>query len=117
DDADDLIGRLRRHQRARVDEYASTRHEGVEVVIVNKHDLDSGARKACGLENGRGIFSDQRLNLGVAHHRHPALRLRGRYGGGKPVSESKKRGKDAWKKRCTAVEHHHGWIGRRASWR
>ena len=76
DDADDLVRRLGLHQRAGVDEQAPSRDEGVEGRIVDQHDADAGAGEARRLEDRPRVVAHQRLDLGVAHHRH-ALRKHG----------------------------------------
>jgi hypothetical protein len=73
--ADDLIRRLRFHQRARIHEDALAVHdEGVEVAVVDDHDLDVVAGQAGDLQDRRGVVAQQLLDLGVADDRHAALR-------------------------------------------
>ena len=81
DDADDLVGRLRLHQRAGVDEHAPAGNEGVEARIVDQHDVDAGFGQAGRLEDRPRVVAHQRLDLGVAHHRRALLRHRGGQGG------------------------------------
>ena len=77
DHADHLVGRLRLHQRAGVDEdVAAIEHEGVEGVILHDAYLDAPGAEAGRMEDGARVVVEQVLDLGVADQRQ-VLRLRG----------------------------------------
>ena len=70
DHADHLIGCLRLHQRAGVDEdVAAIEHEGVEGVVLHDADLDAPRAEASRMEDGPRVVVEQVLNLGVADQR------------------------------------------------
>ena len=71
--ADDLVRRLRVHQRAGIDEDApAVRHEGVERAVVDDDDLDVLLREAGGAQDRLGVVAQQLLDLGVADDRRAA---------------------------------------------
>ncbi len=73
--ADDLVRRLRLHQRAGIDEDAPpVHHEGVEGALVDDDDLDVLLRQSGGAQDRLGIVAQQLLDLGVADDRHAARR-------------------------------------------
>ncbi len=72
--ADDLVRRLRVHQRAGIDEdAAAVGDEGVEGAVVDDDDLDVLLGEPGGLQNRLRVFAQQLLDLGVADDRR-ALR-------------------------------------------
>ena len=80
--ADDLVRRLRIHQRAGIDEdAAAVGHEGVEGALVDDDDLDVLLGQTGRLQNRLGVFAQELLDLGVADDRR-ALALGGLAGGG-----------------------------------
>ena len=67
DHADQLIGRFRQKDRARVYEHiAAIDHEGIEARVVDEMDLDVVARHARRAENRHRVVGDQRFGLGIA---------------------------------------------------
>ena len=78
--ADQLIGRLGAHDQAGVDEDAlAARHEGIERVVLDDHDLDRAGVEAGRLPDRRHEGPDGILDLGVADQIEAlaALRLGG----------------------------------------
>ena len=67
-------------QRAGVDDHApAARHEGVEVVVLDEHDLRVARAEAGGREDRLGVVAQERLDLRVADDGLAAsLRLRRR---------------------------------------
>ena len=90
DHADQLIGRFRQEDRARVDEHiAAIDHEGVEARIVDQMHLDVVARHARRAENRHCVVGDQRFSLSIADQAQVlSRRLRDRH------SDRDKRRKD-----------------------
>ena len=75
--ADDLVRRLRLHDRAVVDEdAAAVGNEGVEDALVDDHHLDVLLFQTGGAQDRPGIFAQQLLGLGVAEHRRALVLLR-----------------------------------------
>ena len=75
-DADDLVGALRRHQRPGVDEHAPAGDEGIEGIVVDQDDVDAGLGKTGHVEDRPHVIADECLDLRIANNRHaPALRL------------------------------------------
>ena len=73
--ADDLIRRLRLHQRAAVDEdAAAVGDEGVERTVVDDDDLNILLRQTRRAQNRLRILPQQLLDLGVADDGRPFLR-------------------------------------------
>ena len=67
DDADHLVRRFRLHERAGEHHHAaSARHEGVELAVLDEHDLGVAGADAGGAEDRLGIAPEQRLDLRVA---------------------------------------------------
>ena len=67
DHADQLVGRFRQEDRARVDEHISAiDDEGVKARIVDQMHLDVIARHARRAENRHRVVGDQRFGLGIA---------------------------------------------------
>ena len=76
-DADDLVGRLRFHQRAGIDEdVMRVHHEGVERSVVDDDNVDVLVAKPGDLENGLRVIAQQLLDLGVANDRDAGVRRR-----------------------------------------
>ena len=74
--ADDLVRRLRFHQRAGVDEdAAAVGDEGVERAVVDDDDLDVLLGEPGGAQDRLGVFAQQLLDLGVADDRQAAAAL------------------------------------------
>ena len=75
--ADDLVRRLRLHDRAVVHEDATAvGSEGVEDALVDDHHLDVLFFEAGGAQDRPRIFAQQLLRLGVAEHRRTLVLLR-----------------------------------------
>jgi len=71
--ADDLIGRLRIHQRAGVDEDAlAVHHEGVEGAVVDDDDADVLLEEPGCAQDRLRVVAQQLLDLGVAQDRRSA---------------------------------------------
>ena len=71
--ADDLVGRISGHKCPGVNKNATANHKGVEIGIVDQNDLDVRFSQTGCLQNGSGIFSDQRFYLGIPDDRHLSL--------------------------------------------
>ena len=72
DHADHLVGRLRLHQRAGVDEdVAPVEHEGVEGIVLHDADLDAPGAQTGRAEDRLRVVGEQVLDLGVADQRQP----------------------------------------------
>ena len=70
DHADHLVGRLRLHQRAGVDEdVAPVEHEGVEGIVLHDADLDAPGAEPGRAEDRLRVVGEQVLDLGVADER------------------------------------------------
>ena len=78
--ADDLVRRLRLHDRAVIDEdAAAVGDERVERALVDDHHLDVLLFQTRGAQDRARVFAQQLLGLGVAQDRRPlGLRMRGR---------------------------------------
>ena len=75
--ADDLVRRLRLHDRAVVHEdAAAVGNEGVEDALVDDHHLDVLFFQAGGAQDRPCVFAQQLLRLGVAEHRRTLVLLR-----------------------------------------
>ena len=67
--ADDLIGSLRIHQRAGMDEHVvPVDDEGVEGAVVDDVDVDRLSAQSGGVKDRLGIGLDQAFRLGIADH-------------------------------------------------
>ena len=69
DHADDLVGSLRIHQGAGMDEHVvPVDDEGVEGAVVDDVDVDRLSAQAGGVKDRLGIGLDQPFRLGIADH-------------------------------------------------
>ncbi len=77
--ADQLVGRLGAHDQAGVDEDAlAARHEGVERIVLDDHDLDRVGIETGGLPDRHHHGADVVLDFGVADQIEPLTLLRAR---------------------------------------
>jgi hypothetical protein len=90
DHADQLVGRLRQEDRARVDEHIpAIDNEGVKARIVDQMHLDVIARHARRAKNRHRVVGDQSFGLGVADQ---AQLLRRRLRDGHGYREKRRKG-------------------------
>jgi hypothetical protein len=74
--ADELVRRLRLHDRAVIDENpAAIGDEGVERAVVDDDHLDVLLLESCDAQDRAGIFAKQLFGLGVAQDRRPLVLL------------------------------------------